>query len=696
MSKDMKRLYKIVSTLFLIGIITLAIGINKSQARDYITYENFEYSENDDGTVSLHRLLNRTTITEIEIPEQIDGKKVKSLAARFATPNQGEETALKKITLPSTIEYMGNIEASAFENTPNLEEIIVDSKNENFVSIDGVVYSKDKTKICCYPANKPEKNYNILNTVTSIEPETFAFAKNLDNVNIPDSVTKIGSSAFAQSSIKSIKIPSSVTSDTSYLCYKCNNLVTAEINSSQIGFDNYFECKNLTTVTLGENTRLIRDDAFWGCTSLKSINFENVNTIEKYAFIYCSSLPKTINMSSKLEVLHKWAFDSDVKIVFDGSYSDTEYQWYRCANLKIDGNILYTEAYKVFDIVNTERKNANLSELKLDKNLTDIATQRAYEIAIYYEHKRPDTTDWDAGSLFDTIIYKMGLKDTININNGFAENIANGHSTSENVMKAWMNSEGHKANILGNFQNIGIGCVKTNRGYYWVQVFSGDKLTAETKRNDIKETRDVPTLSYYVKNYLSLVGPSNNTIEVGKTGVVYAKIRIDGAYANGFPDASSFNWTSSNNKVLTVDQQGNITGKSKGTANVIATASDGTKKSISISVTGEDVPETPEVPSVKYRTHVQKEGWQNFVEDGATSGTTGKSLRLEGIKIELDSSTSGDIEYRTHVQNEGWQDWKKNGELSGTTGKSLRLEAIQMRLGMDKKWRASRDTRIWI
>ena len=85
-------------------------------------------------------------------------------------------------------------------------------------------------------------------------------------------------------------------------------------------------------------------------------------------------------------------------------------------------------------------------------------------------------------------------------------------------------------------------------------------------------------------------------------------------------------------------------------------------------------------PRVKYSTHVQNEGWQNFVRDGATSGTMGKSLRLEGIKIELENSIGGGISYSTHVQNEGWQDWKGNGQTAGTTGKSYRLEAIKIKL----------------
>jgi len=87
---------------------------------------------------------------------------------------------------------------------------------------------------------------------------------------------------------------------------------------------------------------------------------------------------------------------------------------------------------------------------------------------------------------------------------------------------------------------------------------------------------------------------------------------------------------------------------------------------------------------IKYQTHVQNVGWQGVVADGKTSGTSGKSLRLEGIKITLgNTGYSGTVSYRTHVQNIGWQDWVSNGAMSGTSGKSLRLEAIQIKLSGD-------------
>lgn len=99
---------------------------------------------------------------------------------------------------------------------------------------------------------------------------------------------------------------------------------------------------------------------------------------------------------------------------------------------------------------------------------------------------------------------------------------------------------------------------------------------------------------------------------------------------------------------------------------------------------GENAPGSTSRPfiykMIKYQTHVQNIGWQGEKVDGEMSGTTGQSLRLEAIKIQLSSSIDGGIVYKTHVQDYGWLNFVTNGQASGTTGQAKRLEAIQMQL----------------
>ncbi len=100
---------------------------------------------------------------------------------------------------------------------------------------------------------------------------------------------------------------------------------------------------------------------------------------------------------------------------------------------------------------------------------------------------------------------------------------------------------------------------------------------------------------------------------------------------------------------------------------------------------GDDVQTQGFGADVVYTTHVQNIGWQSPVKDGTMAGTSGRSLRLEGMTVRLESPKySGSVEYRTHIQNIGWeQQWKKDGEMSGTQGLSYRLEAMQVRLTGD-------------
>ncbi|SKA15417.1 hydrophobic W protein [Pilibacter termitis] len=87
--------------------------------------------------------------------------------------------------------------------------------------------------------------------------------------------------------------------------------------------------------------------------------------------------------------------------------------------------------------------------------------------------------------------------------------------------------------------------------------------------------------------------------------------------------------------------------------------------------------------NVEFRVHGQNYGWsQGWKKNGQTLGTTGRSLRLEAVEMKLTGEVAKhfDIAYRVHGQNYGWQNWKKNGETAGTTGKSLRLEAVEIKL----------------
>ena len=86
-------------------------------------------------------------------------------------------------------------------------------------------------------------------------------------------------------------------------------------------------------------------------------------------------------------------------------------------------------------------------------------------------------------------------------------------------------------------------------------------------------------------------------------------------------------------------------------------------------------PAAAATPRVWYQAHVQNIGDQAAVWDGATAGTTGRSLRMEGVRI-----YGAPIEYRVHSQDVGWGPWVQD-QWAGTKGRGLRAEAIQVRMG---------------
>lgn len=120
---------------------------------------------------------------------------------------------------------------------------------------------------------------------------------------------------------------------------------------------------------------------------------------------------------------------------------------------------------QVVDLVNQERAKNGLSPLTIKQDLTDVAQMKAQDM---YDKKYFDHTSPTYGSPFD-MMSKNGISYL-----AAGENIALGQQTPEQVMQDWMNSPGHRANILNpNFTQIGIGVYNSYKGngFIWVQEF---------------------------------------------------------------------------------------------------------------------------------------------------------------------------------------------------------------------------------
>lgn len=88
-----------------------------------------------------------------------------------------------------------------------------------------------------------------------------------------------------------------------------------------------------------------------------------------------------------------------------------------------------------------------------------------------------------------------------------------------------------------------------------------------------------------------------------------------------------------------------------------------------------------DLASISYSTHIEKLGWSADSKDGKMSGTQGRALRMEALKVSLKTNQySGGVSYKTHVQSIGWMNEVSNGAISGTTGQAKRIEAVQLKL----------------
>jgi uncharacterized protein YkwD len=144
------------------------------------------------------------------------------------------------------------------------------------------------------------------------------------------------------------------------------------------------------------------------------------------------------------------------------SISNPNVTWEEAAKPPVQYSTHQTE---VLRLVNVERAKAGLAPLKLDEKTTKAATVRAKEIVGAFAHSRPDGRECFTALEEAEVDYMTA-----------GENIAAGYNSPKAVVDGWMNSDGHRANILnGKFTKLGVGYHMTTTGYkhHWVQLFIG-------------------------------------------------------------------------------------------------------------------------------------------------------------------------------------------------------------------------------
>lgn len=145
--------------------------------------------------------------------------------------------------------------------------------------------------------------------------------------------------------------------------------------------------------------------------------------------------------------------------------------WKSSSYLKttVEPNVEYSEtALEILELVNKEREKEGLEPLKMNSTLYTAANIRAEEQKKEYAHNRPDGDEWYTVLKEESYPYSTAAE-----NIGWTEGK---RSTAEYIVKEWMDSPSHRANILyDGVDEIGIGIYKSGDKTYWVQLFGKRK-----------------------------------------------------------------------------------------------------------------------------------------------------------------------------------------------------------------------------
>ena len=559
----------------------------------------------------------------------------------FKVDVKAEESAMK--TEDGRFEYV--------EDTENGGYMIYDYLlNEDAVEIPAEINGKPVTSIDQYSFyQKTMTSVTIPDTVKKIGESAFYECKNLKNVHIPDSVTDLEPYSFGDCyALASFNIPKGITEIPAY-AFEWANITSLDIpdNITKIGEGAFGFCKNVTSLTIPDSVTEIGEKAFQSWKGLKSFEVpKNVTKLSGNAFM--SSGITTITVSPENPV-----YDSrdNCNAVIE---TDT------------DKLIIGIYGTKIPETIRTIGSHAfesshELSTLEIPVGVTTIE----------------DYAFDECGSLANLTIPKTVKS--------IGKNLC--------CQTRWNSDLGHSVTSVSEF--LTINCVENSAAHKYAQengyhfnLISDDDETIYA--DDLKVTADV----------------DETKLKVGDTFKVTGTVLPENATNKGV------NYLSANQDIVTIDSR---TGEAKavgvGKTFVLARSNDG-KRTQRFYVTVTKATPTPDpdptpdptpdpdpdpnpTPDVttRYTTHVQTYGWQGdenntskWFTNGRMAGTSGQAKRLEGIKISVSGNVNLGIQYTTHCQSYGWLPWSANGEMNGTEGEAKRLEAIKIQLtGADKE-----------
>ena len=213
---------------------------------------------------------------------------------------------LVQVAIPASVMSIGD---GAFRSCKKLAKIDVVSGNKCYSSVDGVLFSKDKNTLVCFPLGKSAEYYEIPSGATSSEDSAFSARETLRQETTPKSVTSSEGGTIGADKdgfvivngilcdytgdARSVVIPEGVTGIGPKVFKGCKSLEQVTIPSSvtYIGYNAFEGCSHLRQIAIPEGITAIGSKAFEGCKNLEQITIpSSVTSIGNEAFRECSSL----------------------------------------------------------------------------------------------------------------------------------------------------------------------------------------------------------------------------------------------------------------------------------------------------------------------------------------------------------------------------------------------------------------------
>jgi hypothetical protein len=258
--------------------------------------------------------------------------------------------------------------------------------------------------------------------------------------------------------------------------------------------------------------------------------------------------------------------------------------------ISFDATRDYDRAFAVLDLVNAERAKNGAAPLTLDRGLMEAAMQRAAEAALSFSHTRPD-----GRTCFTAFPEQAGSTQ--------GENLAWGQKTAATVVKVWMDSPGHRANIVNpSFTALGVGALVHGDRVYWAQLFTNAKAEVATNPGNGPA---VSVVQVRTADLAWRVTTSATSVKVGGTAQITASIPVaEHPAITVRPEHLSYTLSGAGG---TVGADGVFTATGPGTATVAVTPAGAAQPSASVSIAvGDTTAGGPDASTVASRPVLAK------------------------------------------------------------------------------------------